>query len=74
MVIFRVYDRITFEEIEPRRVRMGADGEFYIDGGTSPVDRLKYFIQFNSSVVLGDGDFKAFSQILATDAAMKSEN
>jgi hypothetical protein len=74
MVIFRVYDRITFEEIEPRRVRMGADGEFYIDGSDLPVDRLRYFIQFNDSVVLGDGDFKAFSQILATDAAMKSEN
>ncbi len=74
MVIFRVYDRITFEEIEPRRVRMAADGEFYIDGSDLPVDRLRYFIQFNNSAVLGDGDFKAFCQILATDAAMKSEN
>ena len=56
---FRVYDRKTFKEIT-HRVRMDANGAFYIDGGELPLNRLRYFIQFDNSVVLGDGDWETY--------------
>ena len=58
---FRVYNRKTFQEIT-HKVRMGGTGEYYINDGDLPLNRLKYFIQWTGSdkLVRGDGDWETF--------------